>query len=302
MDENNSTITTATATATATEPQTAGQPQTPPKEPAPAGNMTDGLLNDGGQIPVVPEGVDPELWDESTMTLKKDAVLERLKNKDAEIEKYKKQSLDMRRKLSKGVETPEKVEDYAADYVFDEKYDSTLADKDSDISKYVTSAMDEINKLAVENGFTLQQTKIVKDKFMQVMEDVSLIDTRSDDEKAKSRAAYIQEQKKLLGDDADNIIKSNANWVANYNFFEGPAKEFLSKALRDSAAGNLVVYQIRQLLRDKTTANNSIPTMPASDGLPSDEEYRKEWKEATPERRMRIIQERMAAGRERDLF
>ena len=42
--------------------------------------------------------------------------------------------------------------------------------------------------------------------------------------------------------------------------------------------------------------------MPASDGLPSDEEYRKEWKEATPERRMRIIQERMAAGRERDLF
>lgn len=297
MDENNSTITTATAT----EPQTAGQPQTPPKEPTPAGNMTDGLL-DEGQKSVVPEGVDPELWDESTMTLKKDAVLERLKSKDAEIEKYKKQSLDMRRKLSKGVETPENIEDYAADYIFDEKYDSTLADKDSDISKYVNSAMNEINKLAVENGFTLQQTKVVKDKFMQVMEDVSLIDTRSDDEKAKSRAAYIQEQKKLLGDDADNIIKSNANWVANYNFFEGPAKEFLSKALQDSAAGNLVVYQIRQLLRDKTAVNNSIPTMPASDGLPSDEEYRKEWKEATPERRMRIIQERMAAGRERDLF
>lgn len=302
MEENNSTVTTATATATVTEPQTAGQPQTPPKAPAPAGNMTDGLMDDEGQKLVVPEGVDPELWDESTMTFKKDAVLERLKSKDAEIEKYKKQSLDMRRKLSKGVETPEKIEDYAADYVFDEKYDSTLADKDSDISKYVNNAMNEINKLAVENGFTLQQAKIVKDKFMQVMEDVSLIDTRSDDEKAKSRATYIQEQKKLLGDDADNIIKSNAKWVANYNFFEGPAKEFLSKALQDSAAGNLVVYQIRQLLRDKTTVNNSIPTMPASDGLPSDVEYRKEWKEATPERRMKIIQERMAAGREEDLF
>ena len=114
----------------------------------------------------VPEGIDEELWDKEKGALKQDAVLERLSSKDKEIENFKKQALDMRRKISKGIETPDSAEKYAELYTADEKYNAILSDTESNAGKYINASMKNIDKIAFDNGMTKEQANAMKNAFL----------------------------------------------------------------------------------------------------------------------------------------
>ena len=286
-----------TVSTQATEGQTTA-PATPtaPQQPSNT-NMTDGVVDntEGKTKSIIPEGFDEDIFDTETMTLKQDKVAERLKNQVGEIEKYKKQAMDMRRKLSKGVDTPATKEEYADGYAFDSKYDIAMSE-DTPVSQYVNGSMKYIDEVAMDNGFTLQQANLVKDMFMKVMEDVQLIDTRSEEQKQEARAKFIAEQKEKLGEHAETIIRQNAEWVANYNFFDKGEKQVLNDLVKNSATGNMIVAKIRKLFGQN---NIEIPATVSVDGLADDVTLAKEYNDpkTTNERRIEIIKQRTAAGR-----
>ena len=58
----------------------------------------------------IPEGFDDTLYDVDTKSLRIDEVKKRFDADKKEIENYKKQALDMRRKLSKGADIPDIIE------------------------------------------------------------------------------------------------------------------------------------------------------------------------------------------------
>ncbi len=243
----------------------------------------------------VPEGIDEELWDKEKGALKQDAVLERLSSKDKEIENFKKQALDMRRKISKGIETPDSAEKYAELYTADEKYNAILSDTESNAGKYINASMKNIDKIAFDNGMTKEQANAMKNAFLQVMEEVSIIDTRTDEQKASDKAQYIKEQKAILGDKAEEIIKENVEFCKNYGVFDNEEKKFLLESAGQSAVANKVIAKIRELFGEKVS---NIPSVSA-DNLPSDMELAKEYNrpETSDARRMEIIQQRINAGR-----
>ena len=263
-------------------------------------NMTDGVVEENTPQNVIPEGFDEEIFDTESMTLKQDKVAERLKQQKSDIEKYQKQALDMRRKLSKGVDTPENVEGYKEGYVLNEKYDSALADPESDISKYVNKSMENFDKIAMDNGFTVQQANVVKDLFMQVLEDVSLVDTRSDEVKEQAKQKFLAEQRKILGDNADTIIKENASFIANYGFFDSAEKKVLQNLIKTDATGNLIVQKIRDLFGQNKI---DIPVRANAEGLADDYSLAKEYYDpnTSSQRRIEIIKQREAAGRSGNL-
>lgn len=286
-----------TVSTQATEGQTTA-PATPtaPQQPSNT-SMTDGVVDntEGKTKSIIPDGFDEDIFDTETMTLKQDKVAERLKNQVGEIEKYKKQAMDMRRKLSKGVDTPATKEEYADGYAFDSKYDIAMSE-DTPVSQYVNGSMKYIDEVAMDNGFTLQQANLVKDMFMKVMEDVQLIDTRSEEQKQEARAKFIAEQKEKLGEHAETIIRQNAEWVANYNFFDKGEKQVLNDLVKNSATGNMIVAKIRKLFGQN---NIEIPATVSVDGLADDVTLAKEYNDpkTTNERRIEIIKQRTAAGR-----
>ena len=243
----------------------------------------------------VPQGIDEALWDKEKGSLNQDAVLERLSAKDKEIENYKKQALDMRRKISKGIETPESADKYAELYTADEKYNAILSDTESNAGKYINASMKNIDKIAFDNGMTKEQANAMKNAFLKVMEEVSIIDTRTDEQKASDKAQYIKEQKAILGDKAEEIIKENVEFCKNYGVFDNEEKKFLLESAGKSAVANKVIAKIRELFGEKVS---NIPTVSA-DNLPSDMELAKEYNrpETSDARRMEIIQQRINAGR-----
>ncbi len=269
-----------------------------PAEPTKA-SMTDGLEDKKKEeYSSVPEGIDKELFDEESRTLKVDAVREALKKKDADIENYKKQATDMRRKLSKGVDIPKDIKDYAEKYVPDDRYINFVEDKESEVGKHISDVMGALDNFAFNHGLSIETTKDFKDLVLSYMEDVKILDTRSDEEKAADDAKFLKEQKEILGDNADQIIKDNLNFFKNYGIFNDDEKKLLMSSMGKNAAWNTIGFKIRKLFGQNTTAD--IPNGGvAIGGLPDDVTLAKEYNAATtsPQRRMQILQQRIDSGR-----
>ena len=264
-----------------------------------ASGLADGLdpaNNDTQTQNLIPDGFDEEIFDTKTMSLKQDKVKERLDKFKAENESYKKQALDLRRKLSKGVEVPDSQEKYKEEYVYDAKYDSVM-EGDNNVSKFLNSTLNDIDKLAFDTGMTTQQAKAVKDNFFKLMENVSIIDSRTPEQIEKDKTTYIAKQKEILGDDADTIIKDNMKFIVDYGFFNKDEKEIFKKLVNESATGNTIVMKLRKLFGEKIT---SIPTNGSmEDGAKSDYEFAKEYydKNTSDTRREEIIRTRIKLGR-----
>lgn len=277
-----------------TSQSTTTEPTTPN-----ASGLADGFdsaNNDTQTQNLIPDGFDEEIFDTKTMSLKQDKVKERLDKFKAENESYKKQALDLRRKLSKGVEVPDSQEKYKEEYVYDAKYDSVM-EGDNNVSKFLNSTLNDIDKLAFDTGMTTQQAKAVKDNFFKLMENVSIIDSRTPEQIEKDKTNYIAKQKEILGDDADTIIKDNMKFIVDYGFFNKDEKEIFKKLVNESATGNTIVMKLRKLFGEKIT---NIPTNGSmEDGAKSDYEFAKEYydKNTSDARREEIIKTRIKLGR-----
>lgn len=250
-----------------------------------------------GNAPI-PEGLDEEIFDAETRTLKEAAVVERLKKNTEEIGRWKKQANDMRRKLSKGVEAPEKVEEYAEGYVPEERYEFMMDDNESNAGKHIHEVLSELDKFAYDHGMSKQANKDLKDMYMRYAENVQIIDGRSEEEKDKARAEYVAEQKKLLGPDAEQIIKDNVRFTKNYGMWTDDERKWLMGEMNKSAVANSFMNKVRKLFGENTSEDIPVRGVSVS-GLADDrtlaDEYYKA--ETTDARREQILQMRRDAGR-----
>lgn len=250
-----------------------------------------------GNAPI-PEGLDEEIFDVETRTLKESAVVERLKKNTEEIGRWKKQANDMRRKLSKGVEAPEDVKEYAEKYIPDERYEFALEDNESQEGKHIHGVLEELDKFAFEHGMSVETAKDLKNMYLKYAEDVQIIDGRSEEEKEQAKAEYIAEQKKLLGDNANDIIKQNARFARDYGLWSEDEKNWLLSEMNKSAVANSFVNKVRKLFGQNTSEDIPVRGVAVS-GLADDKTLAKEYYAdgTTDARKMQILQMRIDAGR-----
>lgn len=246
----------------------------------------------------IPEGLDDEIFDAETRTLKEDKVVERLKQNTADIEKWKKQANDMRRKLSKGVEAPDDIKEYAEKFIPDERYDFVMDDTETNAGKHVHDVLDVLDKFAFEHGMSVETAKDLKNLYMKYAEDVQIIDARSDEEKAESRKKYLEEQRKMLGDNADTILKENKRFAEDYGLWTDEERKYILNEMNNKAVANTIWGKVRKLFGQN--ASDDIPTRGVSvSGLADDRTLADEYyaSTTTDARRIEILQQRRDAGR-----
>lgn len=290
-EETNETLTNTEETTTTTQETDTTEETTTP------GGLTDGLTAPETKSGI-PEGLDSELFDEETMTLKQPQVIERLNSLKEQVASYKKQANDMRKKLSKGVDSPDKIEDYKTGYKYDDKYSFLSDDAESLPSKHINGVLDTLNDFAFEHGLSLETAKDLKDLYLKYAEDVQIIDTRTPEEKERDRANFIHEQKAMLGDEADEIIKDNLKFFKEYAIFNEEEKKELLQAMDKSAAWNSIGYKIRKLFGQSTSADIPVRGVMLN-GLADDHTLAKEYYDSatSDSRRWEILQQRANAGR-----
>ena len=255
----------------------------------------DAKVIENPNVSVIPEGFDEEIFDTESMSLKQDKVKERLEMSKAEIAKWEKQAKDMRRKLSKGIETPEDVKAYKENYTAPLEFDAFVADQDSEVGKFLNTTLDNIDKLALENGLTTQQANALKDNALKLMQDVHII--QQPEEIEKSKAKVEKAMKESLGDDFKVVMDENKEFVANYGIFDDSERKMLAEGIKNSPVVNTLLTKIRTLF-DKS--GTKIPVRSnVVNGLADDQalwaEYAKS--DTTDARKMEIIQQRIASGR-----
>lgn len=265
--------------------------------------QAEGLIPQEEEKPVegnapIPEGLDEELFDAETRTLKESAVVERLKKDTEDIARWKKQANDMRRKLSKGVDIPDKQEEYAEGYVPEEKYEYFLEEKESPVGKYLEEGMKAIEKTAYDTGMSKAQANAIKDLFLRNAENTQILDTRTEEEKEKARAEYLQEQKALLGEDAEQIIKQNVRFTKDYGLWSEDEKKWMLGQMDKSAVANSVINKVRKLFDGNTSEDIPVRGVSVS-GLADDRTLATEYydEKTSDARRMQILQQRIDAGR-----
>ena len=257
--------------------------------------LTDGIVETEEtpevETPSIPEGFDDTLYDVETQSLKLDAVRDKFTAKDKEIENYKKQALDLRRKLSKGVETPDSIEKY--EYTPDAKYDAYVMNEESAEGKHIKETMDELSKFALDNGLSLEASKNLKTLALQYMEKVHILDTRSDDEKKEDRKKYLEEQRKILGDDAEKVIKDNVDFYSARGPFTPEEREFLKSAIGESAVANNILRKMREFMN--TGMTQDIPVTSYSSDI---EALRREYldEKTSDKRREQILYQAAEEG------
>ena len=246
----------------------------------------------------IPEGLDDEIFDAETRTLKEDKVVERLKQNTADIEKWKKQANDMRRKLSKGVDAPDKVEAYAENYVPEERYDFVMEDNETDVGKHIHEVLGKLDEFAYKHGMSVETAKDLKNLYMEYAENVQIIDCRSEEEKAAEKEKYLAEQRKMLGDNADTILKENKKFAEDYGLWSDDERKYILSEMNKSAIANSVYGKVRKLFGQNPS--DDIPVRGVSvSGLADDRTLADEYynPSTSDERRMEILQLRIDAGR-----
>lgn len=259
--------------------------------------LTDGLVEQEKTNADIPEGLDAEIFDAETRTFKESAVVDRLKHLNEQVEDYKKQATDMRRKLSKGVDAPNSVEDYSTNYKPEDRYEFLETD-DSNNATHVKDVMKSLDDFAFDHGLSVETAKDLKNMYLKYAEEVQIIDGRSVEEKEQARAEFIEEQKKMLGDQADTIIKENLKFFKEYGFFNDDEKKALLGAMDKSAVWNSIGLKFRKLFGQNTSADIPVRSYVVS-GLADDRTLAREYYDnaTTDSRRMEILQQRIDAGR-----
>lgn len=261
-------------------------------------SLTDGMIeeeasdNDAPETPSIPEGFNEDLYDVESKTLRMDKVKERFDSDAKEIENYKKQALDLRRKLSKGIDIPDSVDKY--EFTPDAKYDKYVLDEESIECQHINQVMGDLSKFCLDNGLSLEASKNLKAMALNYMENVHILDTRSEEEIAKDRAAYMEEQRKIIGDNAADVVKSNVDFYKSYGFFDKNEREYILSELGRSGHANKVFNKFMRLFNSTSSAD--IPQTSSSDS--SVEQLKKEYNDpsTSDKRREQIVRQAAEQG------
>ena len=206
--------------------------------------------------PEIPEGFDETLDDKEAKALKVDAVRERLDKDAKEMESLKKQRDDMRRKLSKGVDIPEKQEDY--DYLPEEKYNKYMGEGDI-VGNHIRECFDKLSEIAYKNGVSKQADAAYKEALLQELETLRIVDTRPQEQIDADKAKELEMQKEILGDKFKEIVQKNVDFYKSSGPFTTEERKFMMALMGRSGHANNIFRKVREML--DTGASFDIPAM-----------------------------------------
>ena len=228
-----------------------------------------------------PEGLsNKDLWDSEKGQLKTEMVLEELNRQTQRAE-------DLRKKLSKGVDLPKTVEEY----------NFTAREELKDVIDADSEMFGNLKEIALKNGFSNEQLNGFINDYMALCVENGLVQKPlSAEEQKAAKEAYVAEQKKILGNNANEQIQQAVGFIeSQYKkglFTEAEKKALLSLADKD-AVGIMVVNKLREMSGQPT-----VPMVNAvNDGLMSDREMLEKWVSFSDSEKMNLLQKRMELGR-----
>lgn len=234
-----------------------------------------------GQTIEAPEGLaNKDLWDAEKGQLKTDLVLE-------ELNRQTKRAEDLRQKLSKGLQVPEKAEGY--DFKPAEGLDTVIDTK--------AEIFGDIKGLALKNNMTNEQLNGFINGYMQLMLDKGLIQKPLSEEDQKvANQKYIEEQRAILGNNADTMIQSAASFIES-EYRKGIFNEKEMVALKEFANKSAVSIMVINKLREMA-GGPVIPVDNASvDGFPTDREIMEKWGNMSESEKLKVLEQRIKLGR-----
>ena len=261
----------------------AGNPPADTGNPSAANPPADGgnppAAGDGWQVP---DGLTADMFDENH-NLKLEAVQDLMKSKTD----FEKQAGDLRKKVSTNA-TPKDVTEYAAAFKVDEKYQPYIGDDAGARGEFINATLENLDKIALEQGLTINQANALKAATFGLLEDTGMIPRGPEFMQAK--------QKEILGDNAEEIIKTNVQFVKDYGVFSPAEKEMLTLAAEQ---GNPLIVSVLDKVRVLFGKGKSadIPASTNSDGLEPDSILWEKYQKASDAEKMDIVQKRAAAGR-----
>ena len=117
--------------------------------------------------------------------------------------------------------------------------------------------MNALSQFCLDNGLSLEASKNLKSWALNYMEYVHILDTRSEEEVKKAKSEELEKQRKILGDDAENIIKENVDFYKSYGFFDKDEREYIMSQLGKSGQANKIYNKFMRLFN--TTSSADIP-------------------------------------------
>lgn len=223
-------------------------------------------------------------------------------NKEGTIEYIKKQEervSGMRKSLSAKGEVVEDVNEYFKEYKAPEKYVKYFHEETpEDTKKVMGEIQGKLAKTFYDNGMNKKQANEVNATLLEVMEDLGVLDTRTEEQLKAEEEKAIAVNKAKLGSNADNLIREAKEFIESTNALTADVKNQLNGLMEQSPAEytNLVT----QLKQNFGSSTGGIPQdVNNLAGLAPDSELAIEYlsKDTTDLRRREISNQREAAGR-----
>ena len=242
---------------------------------------------------IYPYNFNAELYNLETNTLRPDKVREYIDNQQKQIDDLTNQKNNLRRIISKGLKQPD-LGEYQS-YKPDSKYIKNYEDEDT------KDFFNNFNQLSFNIGLNTEQHKQILDYINNKLEQYGIFDTRTEAEIELQKQDWRREQYKMLGDNAEQLIKKNMNFIDSYNFINEEQKQSLKDFANSNASNLMIINRFRELLDINFKEESEIPTMTnaVNSGLPDDITL---WNEfinpnTTDYRKQQIIEDRIKANR-----
>lgn len=219
-----------------------------------------------------------------------------------EIEHREKRIADLRKMVSTKDDFVNDKKEFFQDFAPKDKFNKYFSEETPAETKEVMSKMQE--QLA-DKYFTLglnkKQAYEMSNQVLDIMEEVGVLDTRTQEQVYIDKQKWIDKQKEKLGSNADSIIREAREFIFNSPSFTPSTKNKMIDMMEEIGADFVgVVHQMKDAFGSNT---GGVPMTPSGIvGLPSDDELRIEYQKATPERKEQIIRARHTHGRTGKLF
>jgi hypothetical protein len=250
--------------------------------------------------PVVPKeeyDLDPRL-STADGKLNKEGAKAFLAEVKAEREKNEKRILDLRRKVSDG-HAPEDKKEYFQDYAPKEDRYMKFFDPAAPSANEINQIKDSLADVYHDAGLSRRQADDMTHVMLKVLENTGVIDARTKEEKYIDQQKWVEDQKHLLGSNADNIIREARLFVENAPIFSAKTKNSLLDMM--NKLGAPFIDTLHQLKDAYGSGTGGVPggNVGSLGGLASDVELKQEYmKEGTSDlRKQEIIAQRAKAGR-----
>ncbi len=211
-------------------------------------------------------------------------------------EKYEKRIADMRKMVSTKDEFVKDKEEYFQDFAPPERFMKYFQEDTPDETKKVmTGIQDKLASKYHDLSLNKSQSLGVSNSILEIMAEMGILDTRTDTEKEVDKQTYINDEKKKLGPNAENIITESELFVHSMPW-TGKMKNFMLDMVKSQGADAVDVIQ--QLKSHYGSETGGVPTTISSlQNLPSDSELAEEYPTASPARKEQIHTQRRSAGR-----